>query len=214
MRLINADDLVERLDALCDLNCPYTKKQRSVMCGSCALGSAFDAVEDMPTIEQPEPCEDAVSRAEAIRVASGYCHPANIAKELERLPSVQPNVHDLPKDADCISRQAAIDAVSEYATIWMDYTEAMTKEEIAQEALNSAKDTMIRIIQGLPSAQPEIIRCRDCRHGYVFEPWDGEDACRYCRRMRLGINRDSDMCVNDDDFCSQAERRTDEADKC
>ena len=36
----------------------------------------------------PEPC-DAISRADAIRVASGYCHPANVAKELAKLPSVQ-----------------------------------------------------------------------------------------------------------------------------
>ena len=34
---------------------------------------------------------DLISRQAAIRVASGYCHPANIAKELEKLPSVQPD---------------------------------------------------------------------------------------------------------------------------
>ena len=39
---------------------------------------------------EQEPCEDAISRAEAIRVASGYCHPANIAKELGELPPVLP----------------------------------------------------------------------------------------------------------------------------
>lgn len=37
-----------------------------------------------------EPCEDTIRRADAIRVASGYCHPANIAKELAKLPPVQP----------------------------------------------------------------------------------------------------------------------------
>lgn len=30
-----------------------------------------------------------ISRQEAIRIASGYCHPANIAKELKKLPFVQ-----------------------------------------------------------------------------------------------------------------------------
>ena len=39
---------------------------------------------------QVEPCEDTISRADAIRVASGYCHPANIAKELAKLPPVTP----------------------------------------------------------------------------------------------------------------------------
>ena len=34
--------------------------------------------------------DDLISKQAAIRVASGYCHPANIAKELEKLPSAQP----------------------------------------------------------------------------------------------------------------------------
>ena len=37
-----------------------------------------------------EPCEDAISRQAAINVASGYCHSANVAKELAKLPSVNP----------------------------------------------------------------------------------------------------------------------------
>ena len=39
---------------------------------------------------EQEPCTDAISRAEAIRVASGYCHWANIPDELAKLPSVTP----------------------------------------------------------------------------------------------------------------------------
>lgn len=37
-----------------------------------------------------KPCEDAISRADAIKVASGYCHPQNIAEELAKLPHVTP----------------------------------------------------------------------------------------------------------------------------
>lgn len=33
---------------------------------------------------------DTISRQAAILIASGYCHPANIAKELAQLPSAQP----------------------------------------------------------------------------------------------------------------------------
>ena len=51
-------------------------------------GISMEEFEDaMNTLDQ-EPCEDAISRAEAVRVASGYCHPANVAKELAKLPSV------------------------------------------------------------------------------------------------------------------------------
>ena len=48
-------------------------------------------IEMLPSV-QPEPCEDTISRADAIRVASGYCHPANVAQELAKLPSAQPEV--------------------------------------------------------------------------------------------------------------------------
>ena len=46
---------------------------------------------------------------------------------------------------------------------------------------------------GIPSAQPEIIRCKDCKH------WDGVDTCDVI-----------DAPVWDNDFCSMAERRSDE----
>ena len=36
--------------------------------------------------------DDLISRQAAIDVASGYCHPANIADELRKLPSAQPEV--------------------------------------------------------------------------------------------------------------------------
>ena len=46
---------------------------------------------------------DLISRQAAIDVASGYCHPANIADELRKLPSAQPepikiNIDDFNKE--------------------------------------------------------------------------------------------------------------------
>jgi len=49
------------------------------------------------------------------------------------------------------------------------------------------------MVRDIPSAQPEIIMCKDCKH------WDGVDACDVI-----------DAPVWDDDFCSMAERRSDE----
>ena len=46
------------------------------------------------------PCIDAISRSEAIRVASGYCHFTNIPDELAKLPSVNPKPCE-----DAISRR-------------------------------------------------------------------------------------------------------------
>lgn len=47
------------------------------------------------TLEK-EPCEDAISRADAVKVASGYCHPTNMAKELAKLPPVTPTQRWIP----------------------------------------------------------------------------------------------------------------------
>lgn len=55
---------------------------------------------------EQQPCEDAISRVDAIRIASGYCHYTNIPDELAKLPSVNPKPCE-----DAISKQAAIDAI-------------------------------------------------------------------------------------------------------
>lgn len=65
---------------------------------------------------------------------------------------------------DLISRQDAIDAIDQYGSVWMEYTDSMSIEEIAERALKASKQSMIKILHDLPSAQPEIIRCKDCKH--------------------------------------------------
>ena len=51
---IKREDVLNGLDKLCDIVCPYSKKQRSVMCGACTLGSAFDAIEEMTAADVVE----------------------------------------------------------------------------------------------------------------------------------------------------------------
>ena len=75
----------ECLDWLCRLRSEivvYMPKEWIIPMNN-ALEIAIKALEQ-------EPCTDAISRTEAIRVASGYCHWSNIPKELEKLPSVNP----------------------------------------------------------------------------------------------------------------------------
>ena len=52
--------------------------------------SVCKAINELPSVNPIEPCGDAIDRAEAIKIASGYCHPANVAKELAKLPPVNP----------------------------------------------------------------------------------------------------------------------------
>ena len=85
---------------------------------------------------------------------------------------------------DLIDRQAAIDAVRSY------YDEIDELEESIEER-----------IEQLPSIDAvEVVRCKGCKHKYET----------------LGISSTWFSCeiwhdaVEDDDFCSRAERRTDE----
>jgi hypothetical protein len=49
--LIDRQAAIDALDALCDRECEYSKKQRSFMCGACRLGSAFDVIDELPSVQ-------------------------------------------------------------------------------------------------------------------------------------------------------------------
>ena len=65
----------------------------------------------------------------------------------------------------------------------------------------------LEYIEQLPSAQPEIVRCKDCENwipGYIT---DNDDFIPpKCGKYQQMVGHSSD------DYCSLAERRTDEAD--
>lgn len=95
--------------------------------------------------------------------------------------------------SDLIDRQAVIKAITNAADKfdWPDdYHQAM-KEGIRIGTL---------ICSLMPSKQPEIIYCRDCRH-YTFA--DNRAFGFPAKRCEWTGFED----VDDDDFCSRAERR-------
>ena len=55
--LIDRQAVNDALDRTCNLVCQYSKKQRYSMCGACPLGSAFDAITEVPSVE-PKPSRD------------------------------------------------------------------------------------------------------------------------------------------------------------
>lgn len=94
---------------------------------------------------------------------------------------------------DLISRAAAIEAVEKAKT-------ARTADgEIYVAKINAEMN-----IQLLPSAQPEIIRCRECKYS-SNEPYHGKDVW-ICNRTHWAR---SEGQRKPDDFCSYAERRDD-----
>lgn len=62
------------------------------------------------------------------------------------------------------------------------------------ETLNSSDD--------LPSAQPEIIRCKDCQY------WREGSAYSYCDKLcGMGVLDVYDYMTAGDDYCSMAKRK-------
>ncbi|MBO6015304.1 MAG: hypothetical protein J6S50_05735 [Oscillospiraceae bacterium] len=84
---------------------------------------------------------------------------------------------------DLISRQAAIGALAEEDNKYLYRN--MKFSEIA------------KCIRALPSAQPEIIYCKDCKHWYLDA--DTGMACEF-----------TNMGQPEDGFCNWAERGQDE----
>lgn len=84
-----------------------------------------------------------------------------------------------------IDRQAAI-----MGLIFSDCTGDLTCGQMAK---------ILYVIQALPSAQPEIIRCKDCEYGEQDEVgrW-------FCRSLGCQIGNEDGS-----GYCADAERRTD-----
>ena len=101
------------------------------------------------------------------------------------------------KGSDLINRQAAINALWKALYEYEDKTEKQFQESEDLDVgdwidhrifIQNMNDIDRQTILNLPSAQPEIIRCKEClMHG----------VCRF--EQGLGL----------DGYCSQAERRTD-----
>ena len=98
---------------------------------------------------------------------------------------------------DLISRQAAIDG-----KISVQRTNGV---EIYSDDVVSVK-----YLENLPSAQPKIIRCKDCKHWIPYdwmfsEVWQSENIADY-PEDEIGCDC-CDMAMKANDFCSRAERR-------
>ena len=103
---------------------------------------------------------------------------------------------------ELISRRVALDALCESCDFFCN------DEECFYKRLNSCYER--NAIMSVPSVQPEIIRCKDCKNQEKFFQKDGrrKDGGYYIYGCSLAEGY-SHVCL-DDDYCSRAERRTDE----
>ena len=95
---------------------------------------------------------------------------------------------------DTISRQMAIDRFENLA--YDDWNQGVST------TWANAFAECAEIISRLPTAEPQIIRCKDCKH-YQFSV----SRAFVCYVNRCEITGFED--VDDDDFCSKAERTED-----
>lgn len=114
-----------------------------------------------------------------------YCELNEEGKTAFRMAIEALSCSEFLNNSDTIYRQQAIDEITEYGfgdTIYMSVAE------------------LKRRIEQLPSAQPKIIRCKDCKF------YGRADKRRFYRGSDC-LNNRIDTIVPDRDFCSKAERR-------
>lgn len=141
--------------------------------------------------------DDTVSRATVLKAIDDYERLSAVSQTVRNMTSLREIVQGLPSAqpekrteehtethaCDCISRQAAIDTAR-------DWYEGLI--------CGSVKGLEKRL-RALPSVQPqsEIVRCKDCKR------WLHEHQC-------IELSEFGTIETLPNEFCSRAERRTDE----
>lgn len=101
--------------------------------------------------------------------------------------------------ADLIDRQAAIETISYSIELCNKALDSMTLGGRDRYAVEVERNSLLKLkddFKLLPSAEPEKIRCKDCKYKYV----DGDNA--KFNLCALNHNR----AQSDDWYCADAER--------
>jgi hypothetical protein len=142
---------------------------------------------------------------EIIRMEHSLRPKVYVAKDaIKKLPSAQPTFdardtqYNLPIGTDLISRQAAIDALKTDMASLDHIIKGMSANDVRLDAYVSQRNQVnydICTINSLPTAQPEIIRCKDCKY------WKRSSCCEgYCGEIDM-------EGFDEDHYCGFAERR-------
>ena len=119
-----------------------------------------------------------------------------VKKKIEELPSAHPEIEE--RKEELISRKAAIDALEKIPVREFKKTDGLL------DALVSIGQVYMAL-KKLPSAQPEIVHCRDCMYyGTYYRGNESKPVITHLCKLCL------DRTMEPDDYCSHAERRTDE----
>lgn len=104
--------------------------------------------------------------------------------------------------SELINRQMVIDALKKISfSYWFECGEYLSEDTREMKIISSNK--ALEVIEMLPSAQPEIIRCKECKHR------DKYGCCKYWKGLAMG---DIPIATDDYDFCSYAEQKGEQCD--
>lgn len=163
--------------------------------------------------------DDLISRQQAIKDAESWVAvdeyekhlQKNVVEWLKEFPSAEHGMNLAEVGKDLISRQAAIDALWKALFDYEDKTEKQFRESEELDVgdwighrifVQDMSDIDRQVILSLPSAEPQIIRCRECAY------WDGG----ICNCAEISVSCPDymvgDLETDANDFCSHAERRT------
>ena len=154
--------------------------------------------------------DDLISREEALKLCDKYNGQGYvwscIRGDIEKLPPAQPqNTRENTCETtrlsnDSISRQAAIDAID---VLCQEHRYRIPGKRETYSPYNEAWQDALGRAEGaigcLPSAQPEIVRCKECKHAPK------------CYGDVLMRSRGGGYIYCPVEYCSAAERRSDEA---
>ena len=85
----------------------------------------------------------------------------------------------------------------------------MSEEELTEDFKDGVQ-AVLYMLSNQPTIQPEIIRCKDCKHWIPYdwmfsEVWQSKNIADY-PEDEIGCDC-CDMAMKANDFCSKAERR-------
>ena len=86
----------------------------------------------------------------------------------------------------------------------------MSEEELTEDFKDGVQ-AVLYMLSNQPTIQPEIIRCKDCKHWIPYdwmfsEVWQSKNIADY-PEDEIGCDC-CDMAMKANDFCSRVERRT------
>ena len=141
-----------------------------------------------------------------------YTYLKMVTDRIKALPPVQPeilacgegelNVPDT-NVGDIISRQAAIDALDEQieqCNKALGSFDISLKDEFAIKVERASLKAYREQLENLPTVQPTIIRCRDCKYS-IDEYNDGDCYCKRPSRELVWIGKSWDF------FCKAGDKR-------